>query len=962
MRRFFIRVFSHRSVILLLIFLVMSIILGVRLFDLQIVHGEEYEAGFTDKTTKTRRLEGTRGNIYDCEGRLVAGNRLSNAVLLEDSGSYNSIREKNLSLNGEIYRLIHMIEGCGDSMVDEFHIDMDENGNFIYDVGEGRTRNRFRADIYGRKTISELTEEELSATPYDIMSLLCSSEYFALYNEDRPYTEEELTSHGLPLTFTREEELKIVRVRYQLFLTSYRKYVQVNIASDVSDETVAAIMENLSDLTGVSIGEESLRVYNYAECMAPIIGYTGRPSEEELEELSAVREDYTSSSIIGKAGLEQVMETVLQGYDGSVQVGVNNLGKVLTVYENTRVNPRVGNDVHITIDCELQNAVYQILEQRIAGIVVSNIVDAKYRVPTDVEAGNIVIPSYDVYTALINNSVVDIEHFAAEDASPTEKSLQVVYEQRRAEIFAWLAQELLGEGSGTPVASLTEEYADYAHYIGDDFLVDATYIIKPSGEYTRQEDYQRWQNGELSLKQYIEAAIVQNWLDMSILSDSSVYLDSAGVYRLLYDYLSAYLAEDLSFDKLIYNHMLFNDYISPYEIIVALYDQGVLVYDALYEQLLNGHITPCQLIMEKISTLDIKPKQLALDPCSGSMVVLDPNTGYVKALVTYPGYDNNRLANTMDTDYYYELLDDLSTPFYNKATQQLTAPGSTFKPVMAAAGLNEGVIDDFTIINCNGLFGEGLVEEGDQLHCWYRTGHGDMDVVNAIANSCNVFFCTIGFRLGLEPQGVFIPSKSLDMIARYASLLNLDTRTGIQIAESAPSVSDKMPIPSSIGQGTHLYTTTQLARYAATLRNNGTSYTLNLIDRVQDPDGTVIEQFGPEVARQGDLPEWIWYRIRQGMRQVITDNEFFENYPVAVYGKTGTAEESKTRPNHALFVGYSHLEGFEDIAFATRIANGYSSTNALLTTKDMLDYYYHVTDDVLTGESATEGLSSTVTD
>ena len=136
------------------------------------------------------------------------------------------------------------------------------------------------------------------------------------------------------------------------------------------------------------------------------------------------------------------------------------------------------------------------------------------------------------------------------------------------------------------------------------------------------------------------------------------------------------------------------------------------------------------------------------------------------------------------------------------------------------------------------------------------------------------------------------------------------------------------------------------------------------VNRVLDvgDDRVFLEQFGPEVARQGDLPEWIWYRIRQGMRQVITDNEFFENYPVAVYGKTGTAEESKTRPNHALFVGYSHLEGFEDIAFATRIANGYSSTNALLTTKDMLDYYYHVTDDVLTGESATEGLSSTVTD
>ena len=962
MRRALIRLFSHRSAILLVIFMVMSIILAVRLFSLQIIHGQEYEDGFADKTTKVRRLEGTRGNIYDCEGRPVAYNELSNAVLLEDSGSYENRREKNLSLNGEIYRLIRMIEGCGDSMVDEFHIDLDENGNFIYDVGEGRTRDRFRADIYGKRTISELTEEEKNATPYDIMALLTSNEYFALYNADRPYTEEELTSHGLPLSFTREEELKIVRVRYQLFLTSYRKYVQVTIASNVSNETVAAIMENMSDLIGVSIGEESLRVYNYAESMAPLVGYTGKPSEEELEELAKYRTDYTSSTVVGKAGIEQYMETYLQGYDGSVKVAVNNLGKVLSVYEDTRIDPRVGNDVYLTIDAELQNAVYQILEQRIAGIVVSNIVDAKYQKQTDIDAGNIVIPAYDVYTALVSNSVVDIEHFAANDASPTERSLQVVYEQRRAEIFSWLENELLGSGGGTKVAELPEEYQAYARYIAEDFLVNDTFIIKPAGEYTKQDNYINWKNGALSLKEYIESAIVMNWLDMSILLDDTVYLDSEGIYQLLYDYMKGYLSEDLSFDKLIYNYMLYNDYISPYELIVAMYDQGILTYDALYEQLLNGRISPCQLIMEKISSLEIKPKQLALDPCSGSMVVLDPNTGYVKALVTYPGYDNNRLANTMDTDYYNELLNDLSTPFYNKATQQLTAPGSTFKPVMAAAGLNEGVIDDYSIIDCNGLFGEGLVEEGDQLHCWYRPGHGDMDVVNAIGNSCNVFFCTISFRLGLEPQGVYIPSKSLAKIYEYSSLLNLDTKTGIQIAESEPSVSDSMPIPSAIGQGTHLYTTTQLARYAATLRNNGTSFKLNLIDRVQDPDGTVMEENSPEVAKDSHLPEWIWYRIREGMRLVITENQFFENYPVVVYGKTGTAEESKTRPNHALFVGYSHMEGYPDIAFATRIANGYSSTNALLTTKDMLDYYYHITDDVLTGESATEGLSSEVTD
>ena len=195
-------------------------------------------------------------------------------------------------------------------------------------------------------------------------------------------------------------------------------------------------------------------------------------------------------------------------------------------------------------------------------------------------------------------------------------------------------------------------------------------------------------------------------------------------------------------------------------------------------------------------------------------------------------------------------------------------------------------------------------------------------------------------------------------------MFNLDQKTNLQIPESSPHVSDELAIPSAIGQGTHLYTTSQLARYSLTIRNNGTSYDLNLLDKVTDSTGNLIQEYSPSISKQSQLSEVIWDDIHEGMRGVILNSAEFKDFPVELYGKTGTAQESKNRPNHGLFIGYSHYGNEEDIAFAIRIAYGYSSGNAKIVAKDMLEYYYNLEEEteILTGTSAQEGISNTVTD
>ena len=346
---------------LFLVFILMFFILIQHLFKLQIIEGDEYADNFNLSTTKTRTIKSTRGNIRDRNGQLLAHNQLSYSIILEDNGTYDSNREKNLTLNYVAYSLMKILEANGESLDTSFHIVVDENGEYAFDATDF-TLNRFKADVYGQAKIDSLEEDQLNASAKKIMDYLCSAERFGLVNKDDPYTAEELKKHDLPESFTPEETLAIVRIRYALSANSFKKYVPATIATNVSEETVAMVMENKDKLQGVDIMEDSIRVYDDGVYFAPIIGYTGKASAEELEELKKDNADYSTDAVIGKTGIEQYMETTLQGKDGQEQVTVDNLGKVLQINEDSRIEPVSGDDVYLTIDKDLQELAYHVLE------------------------------------------------------------------------------------------------------------------------------------------------------------------------------------------------------------------------------------------------------------------------------------------------------------------------------------------------------------------------------------------------------------------------------------------------------------------------------------------------------------------------------------------------------------------------------------------------------------------------
>ena len=944
-----------RTTVVILVFIAMAFILIRQIFELQIIQGENYISEFENRITKTRVLKSTRGNIYDRNGEMVASNILSYSLTFEDNGSYETTREKNLTLNGVAYRVIQILSENGDSLSGDFHIVLDENGNYAFDVGEGFTLSRFKADIYGHPLIDDLTKEQASATAGDMMNYLTGSDGFSivLYGEDA-YAPEELEQYGLPKELSKQEILDIASMRYKLNTNSFQKYMAVTIATNVSESTVAAVMENQSQLQGIDVIEDSVRQYIDDESMGPVLGYTGRASAEELETLKKENPDYSNDAVIGKAGIEQYMEQFLHGADGQETVTVDNLGKVLKIDENTIVPPVAGDDVYLSIDSDWQSAIYQILKQRVAGVLLTRIENTKkFDFEGVKDASQISVPIYDVYNALVANSVIDIEKFNDQDASDTEKNLYAKFQQKQQEVFDTITNRLTGDNPPA-YKDESEEVQEYLTYICDTVLRDTLGVISKDAVNTSDPTYLAWAEEEsISLREYLNYAAGQNWIDISVISPKGEYLDSAEIYQAMTSYIVDYLKTDLGFSKLLYKYLLMNDQISGQDLCLVLYEQGVLSKeDEAYSRLASGELNSYDFMINKIANLEIEPAQLALKPCSASAVVTDVNTGKVVACVSYPGYDNNRLSNEMDTDYYTRLSLDLSSPFFNKATQQTTAPGSTLKLLSAVTGMMENLVDDSTYIECTGKF--DLVNP--PINCWNKSGHGSLEIRGAIEQSCNYYFNMIGFEAGKNEKDEFSENLSLSKLQKYAEEFGLDENTGIEISEATPHVSDSKAVPSYIGQGNHLYTTSQLARYATALATSGTVYDLSLLDKVTDSQGQTQKTYETVVkSEMTDVPSHVWEDIHDGMRRVVQTHEQFNGLGVALSGKTGTAEIDYRQPNHGLFIGYAPSDQ-PQYAVAVRIANGYSSGNACTTANDIMEYIFDLADKdtILTGYASTD--------
>lgn len=952
---------KSRTFLLLLIFVILFSVLIHRVFYLQIVKGGEYQETFTLKTEKQVSLSGTRGNIYDRNGTLLAYSELSYAVTIEDNGTYASSNTRNAILNETLHHLIGLIEKNGDRVVGDYGIAL-EDGRYVF-TQEGTALLRFKADVFGHSSISKLEIEEELADADRVMEYLCSDKKYWLPDT---YTEEEKEKFGITIDgYTPEEKIKILTIRSAMSSNNYRRYMETTVAADVSDQTVAAVLENQDMLPGVDVAQSSRRVYNDSKYFASVIGYIGKASQEELETLQKEDGSYELNDIVGKSGMEQYMELELQGTKGHETMYVDSVGRVLEVTES--VKPVPGNDLYLTIDADLTKAAYDMVEQELAGILLSKIRNMKEYVQGEKDSANaILIPIYDVYYALVENHIVDVTGFADPDATELERHLQEQLVQKRESVIARLESELT---SNNPKAykDLTKEMKNYMSYLVSDVLMGTNQVLMKEQVDTKDETYIAWTTDEvISLKEYLKYAISMNWIDVSKIASENPYMDSQEIYSAVVEYIKEYLEQDKAFDIMLYKYMLLDDRITGRDLCLLLYEQNVLEYDEeLVLGLKSGSLTAYQFMTDRIRDLDITPGQLALDPCSAGCVILDVKTGNILALVDYPGYDNNRLTNTVESKYFTRLLQDQATPFVNRATQETTAPGSTFKPITAIAGLEEGVITVTETMLTRGRYDTITPSKTCWIFNQYGGSHGEENVMTAIRDSCNYYFYEVGYRLSGGENGRFSNEKGLAVFQKYAAMFGLGDPSGVEISERAPQISDTLPIDTAIGQGTNNYTLTQLVRYVGGLANRGTCYNITLLDKLTDSEGVLLKDYEASVYNEVELASSTWDAVHTGMKLVAEETETLaeiNELGVTVAGKTGTAQQTRRRPNHALFVGFAPYENPE-IAIAARIANGYTSANTAEIAANILKYYYHLADEeeLITGVAG-EATNATIAD
>ena len=344
------------------------------------------------------------------------------------------------------------------------------------------------------------------------------------------------------------------------------------------------------------------------------------------------------------------------------------------------------------------------------------------------------------------------------------------------------------------------------------------------------------------------------------------------------------------------------------------------------------------------------------DTEGGAMVVQSVNDGGILAMASYPTYDLSTVYSSNEA--YRAAAEDPRKPFTNRATGEIYSPGSTFKPLVAIAALEEGLVTPTEEIRDTGRL--QLPEEehypyGDwHPQCWYYRQYGGLhgleNLAEALRDSCNIYFYTIGHRLGIEK------------IDQYAAAFGLGRTTGLELPEeegrvAGPETSEELGMEwyggnllnAAIGQDNTMVTPLQLTSYISTLVNGGNHYATHLLKTVKTSDfsGTVYE-YEPELLGSLDLDPANVEAVKQGMWLVANDPEssssaYFRDLPVEVGAKTGSAQVSSEVEADALFVCFAPYDD-PQIAISMVVEQGASGSNLAQAVAQVVDYYFSAED------------------
>lgn len=922
---------NQRTNFLILFFSGLLISVVIRLFNLQVVNGNYYQQNYVQKSIKEVNIPAMRGNIYDKNGKVLAYNQIVNNVTITDIDAFSTTKEGINQRNRMYLHLANILRKYNCNIDSRYFVEIDSSGKFYFTTTSERQHKSFIANVYGR-LVSDLDEGQDFRFPSNI------SAYEAFeYSKKRFEMDVVLDDNKRPMVIDNQTLLDMIGIHFTMRLTSYQKYQPTTISTDIQNRCATEILENNGQLPGVDIVETSMRRYNYANYFSHIIGYVGKTSENQINQLRKTNPQYELTDDVGLIGIEKAMETYLCGKKGYEKIIVDSSGRILEHLESKE--PKVGNDVYLTISVEDQVASYHLAEQQLAGILASKIVNADLESQVGRDGSKMEIAATDAYYHLISNNVLDVPHFESQDAMTAEREIRRLFLEYKDTVRNIIYRNLMSQNPSIQ-KELSNSDQNYMAYVYN-YLFTHDNILMSDIIDRDVDEYKWWKLDEISLKQFLLKAIEEGWIDTTKIYASDRYGDRDTIYENLVSYIMNELEDNETFNLLVYRFGIKNKFISGRLLLMAIYEQNVLLYnESEYEKLSRGSDDYVYTyFIRLIRDLKLKPSDLALDPCRCSVVITDVNTGKLRAMVSYPSYDNNLITNSK---YFRSLNNNQSYPLVNMSTMQLIAPGSSFKPITAIACLEENVIKKSDIIRCTGIF----KEIDPPIRCWaYPYSHDDLDLVGGIKNSCNFFFASLGHMMSTDENGVYSTDTGLRMLIKYAEMFGLNEKSGVELEELTPIISRDDPERSAMGQGTHAYNNVQLAKFTSALANDGHMMDLSLFDRVEDKLGNILYQKESKEKRVLPLHLDNINTVKEGMREVLVSGVaryIFRRQDLAICGKTGTAQERNDRPNHGVFVSFCPYQK-PTVAVNVIIPFGYSSGNAAALANRVYNYLYGIT-------------------
>lgn len=910
---------SRYSVLYIIMFIMMGTIVA-KLLYLQVYKYDDYKEKADVSSTKFISEEAPRGNIYDSEGNVIATNKQTYTL------TYMETVDSTKAFYKTMDKVFKILEDNGESFQDDLALKVDDNGNIYFDFKTDNESSRRALEIrfkrdrglnediekekfknkegdYTDKEINEVNDALMEISAEDTFYYLVKS--YDLYKLLLPenYTSEQATelakkyknSTGKEILDDLLKEYPIQQIRRYIVIKdaikmgSFSGYSNITIASNINRDTAFIVYQQLTDLPGINVSLKPVRYYPYSTLASSVVGYVSSISSSQQESYELRGYD-TSTDLIGVSGIESAFEEQLKGIKGGTTVKVNSQGR--TTEELFKLESYPGNNVHLTINKDVQYAAQEALKDQIIKL-------------------------------------------QSEGLTSATRGAVVAVEVNTARVIAM---------------------ASYPDFDPNDFAIPSELTTEKYNEYFNP-DYESFGT------QHIQNSNAKGTIDelFPVNETTGAREDKYDLYpRAMFNYATQGLVPPGStFKPLTAVAGLTDGAITEND---TVNDVGVWSSEYTGKQVLENFQKIGHGITDVRKALEVSSNYFFYETAIRLYIKNGADIDALNSIARYAwkfglGAEQGKTASTG-----IQIYENFGQTYNFVSWRRTLASNAKYSLVPA---LEEGVYYGYSFVPFDI---SDISTDSDELKA----------LKTSLKDNIKETLLKVGTEEQISSQDEYaqsilntvkkimdISDKYKENVANYEAANNKKVDVDSQAITVANAIAYftvtnqtseiKSPInlvQDAIGQSMNAFTPLQMANYVATLANGGTRYKVSIVDKVTSPTGEVIQEFNPEVIESNPIDADILQAIKEGMRRVntspsnATNYALFANFPIAVCGKTGTADfgtseqyEFQGRKAYANYISFAPMDNPQIAIFST-IYDGNRGANSAYVHKGIYEAFF----------------------